>query len=301
MAVLANLRGELHRWLLRVNRAYFTTFYTKDYNQQGVDIFEEDWDNLVILDACRHDTLSDVDRLPGELQYRESRGSMTIEFLEANFADRDLTDTVYVTATPQVNRFQEELNVNFHETVDIWADDDNLWSTEDGRRGVLPETTAEYAMDAADSFPEKRILVHFTQPHLPFLNPGCSGFAKSGNLYREKIRGELGVAGSELRKAYRQNLEEALPHVRDLLRSLRGLTVVTSDHGELLGERIHPLPVRAWGHPHGIYVDELVRVPWLVYENGPRRDIVAEEPRSRPEEIDRRTVEERLRDLGYTE
>lgn len=34
---------------------------------------------------------------------------MTIEFLEANLADRDLFDTVYVTATPQFNNSADEI------------------------------------------------------------------------------------------------------------------------------------------------------------------------------------------------
>lgn len=43
-----------------------------------------------------------------------------------------------------------------------------------------------------------------------------------------------------------------------------GTTVVTSDHGNHLGEFATPFPIRLYGHPEGIRTPELIRVPWLV-------------------------------------
>ena len=56
-----------------------------------------------------------------------------------------------------------------------------------------------------------------------------------------------------------------LSHIKELISIFSGSTIVTSDHGNLFGERPHILyPFREYGHPRGLYVDELVLVPWLI-------------------------------------
>ncbi|ELZ23103.1 hypothetical protein C475_15679, partial [Halosimplex carlsbadense 2-9-1] len=94
------------------------------------------------------------------------------------------------------------------------------------------------------------------------------------------------------------------PRVKELLGELSGKTVVTSDHGNMLGERARPIPIREWGHPDGVYTPELVTVPWLEYESGPRREVVAEAPVDETESgdaVEDDVVAERLRNLGYAE
>jgi hypothetical protein len=51
-----------------------------------------------------------------------------------------------------------------------------------------------------------------------------------------------------------------------------------------------------YGHPEGVYTEHLVKVPWLVYESGERKEVVAEA--STDSELVEGT-EERLKDLGY--
>ncbi|MFC7028075.1 hypothetical protein ACFQH8_12520 [Halomicroarcula sp. GCM10025710] len=93
-----------------VNRLYHTRLGRQTGNPRGIDIFEEDWDNLLILDACRYDMFEEQHSLPGRLESRISKSSHTSEFLQSNFADRDLRDTVYVTASPMYYRNRERLN-----------------------------------------------------------------------------------------------------------------------------------------------------------------------------------------------
>jgi len=66
----------------------------------------------------------------------------------------------------------------------------------------------------------------------------------------------------------------------------------------MVDERARPLPVREWGHPHGLYTDQLVRVPWLVVD-GDRRNIVAEPPVETETATDDAVVADRLEQLGY--
>ena len=52
-----------------------------------------------------------------------------------------------------------------------------------------------------------------------------------------------------------------------------GKTVVTADHGELLGEPKSPLSRNSIAHPSELACRELRHVPWLVLEHGTRREI----------------------------
>jgi hypothetical protein len=80
---------------------------------------------------------------------------------------------------------------------------------------------------------------------------------------------------------------------------LQGKTVVTADHGQMIGERSAPLPVTDYGHPPGLYTEQLVKVPWLIYENGPRREITADAAASEDADVSEEAVQDRLADLGY--
>jgi hypothetical protein len=61
--------------------------------------------------------------------------------------------------------------------------------------------------------------------------------------------------------AYKENLRHVLKNVEDLLEIINGKTVITSDHGNLIGDRLSPIPVRGYGHPSGLRAPELVKDP----------------------------------------
>ena len=58
----------------------------------------------------------------------------------------------------------------------------------------------------------------------------------------------------------------------ELVKELKGKTVITADHGQLFGKRILLL-FTVSGHPWGVHVNELVKVPWVVFEGASRRTI----------------------------
>jgi hypothetical protein len=290
-----------------INRWYHSGFGRRDFNPNGVDVFAEDWDNLIILDACRYDTFARLHNLPGDLSMRESRASTTPEWIRANIDGRDLRDTVYITATPQIHR-HEDINHTFYKVVDVWRDG---WDNE--LRTVPPEPVAEAALAAAADNPHKRLLVHFLQPHYPFIGEigrerfdyddvGLVG-EETTDGDREKFWDTVGTAVNDVPRpvvveAYEENLRLVLPQVKRLLTELGGKTVITADHGEMIYERAWPVPMLINGHPGGIYTSSLVEVPWHVHTNSPRR-----QTRSAQEagdaEVDSETVKRRLRDLGY--
>lgn len=263
-----------------------------------VDIFEADWDTLIVLDACRYDVFADRCELPGRLEQRSVQSSATVEFHQQYIDGADLTDTVYVTANPQLRRHQNELDIKFHEIIDIW--ETGGW--DDELSTVPPEPVVEAALHAHDRFPDKRLVVHFMQPHHPYIGPtGQSELpVKSIGHFWNRVRtGEIDVDTKVIQQAYEENLDIVLDGVRRLFDELDGKTVVTADHGEMMGERGGPVPIAEYGHPRGLRTPELVTVPWLVYQNGPRRTVTTGKTASQTEARADQTVRDRLRDLGY--
>lgn len=292
-------------FLRGANRLFYRRFGRRAHNTAGVDVFGADWDNLLLLDACRYDTFERRAELPGELERRRSRGSTTVEFLRANVAGRDLSDTVYVTANPQLHQHRASIDPAFHEVVDVWREDG--WDEDHGT--VLPETLTAYARKAAQKYPEKRLVAHYMQPHYPFVGSETTfdeghldGTGEEAeNVWNRLLTGSLDVRPEEIRRLYAENLDVALPYVESLLEELDGKTVVTADHGNMIGERAAPIPFREWGHPRGVYTDELVDVPWLVHDTGERRETTRGETAATTESVEDDVVAERLRNLGYAE
>jgi hypothetical protein len=312
MYTLSQLRRGVRRGLdeprifgRELNRLYYRRWYRWDYNHSGIDVVAADWDTLLILDGCRYDMFERQYDLPGNLERRQSRGSHTLEFLDGNFGGRTLDDVVYVTASPMLHRYRNRIgDVRFHAVVDVWKEDG--WDEQ--YRTVLPETMADYLRRTTEQYPNKRLIGHFVQPHYPFLGRGSehnTGRLEEGedtglDVWGRLMRGDLAVPPERIREAVRDNIDAVLPAVEELLAELPGRTVVTADHGNMIGERAWPVPIREWGHPPGVYTEQLVTVPWLVHESGDRPEITAEANR-RDEEVDHDVVADRLQHLGYAE
>lgn len=285
----------------KLNKLYFEQSGRYNYNVAGINVFEEEWDNLLILDACRFDLFEGQSRIEGTLEKKVSRGSSTTEFLAGNFAGRQLHDVVYVTANPQFYRHCDTIDCELHDIINVWMMDG--WDDEHGT--VLPETVTKYALDAASKYDDKRLVIHYLQPHYPFLDSETE-FDKGqledpdddAAFWRRIMTGKLSIDTDHLWNLYERNLDRVLDSASDLIEALNGRTVVTSDHGNMLGERAFPIPIREWGHPRGIHTPELVEVPWLDCY-GERRETMAESPVEPTYDRAAESVTERLRDLGY--
>jgi len=280
------------------NRVFHKAKRKLNQSEGVVDIFSEDWDNMFLLDACRYDMFSEHHTLPGRLESRISSGSSTVEFLHNCFHERELLDTVYITANPQLYRNSDEISVNFHDEIHVWQEDG--W--DDVHKTVRPETVTEYAIRALEQYPKKRLLVHYIQPHYPFIGPTGRKHFDSDRLdfWQDVMTGEQKYETNLLWDAFTENLEVAMPAVKEAMMALGGKTIVTADHGQMVGERAWPFPIQEYGHPHGIYTEELVKVPWLVHQQGNRRETRTDQAKTSEEYIDEDVVNERLKNLGYT-
>ncbi len=227
-----------------------------------LDPFREDWDNLFILDACRHDLYEEVN---GETASRVSLGSNTNEFIERNFSEGDFSDVVYVAANPKFssqvfsNLTGREPEDVFHEVFHTYRED---WDEDNNT--CMPENVARDARTARKLFPDKRLVVHFIQPHQPFVemdyDPGASWTEEGSgfNIWDEGRRGA--ISDEKIWKYYRKNLELVMPQVENLVEDLDGRTVISSDHGNLVGE------MSLYGHPDNSSLEPLRKVPWDLRE-----------------------------------
>lgn len=66
--------------------------------EEPTNVMEEDWDNLIILDACRYDSFVDMNNISGQLDSIISVSSTSPEFMEKTFKEREFHDTVCVSA-----------------------------------------------------------------------------------------------------------------------------------------------------------------------------------------------------------
>jgi hypothetical protein len=318
-------------------------------------VAKERWDYLIVLDACRYDFFESMyrDYIQGILQKRISTGSSTGQWRDLNFPDY-YDDIVYVTANPH---FCQDVEVegytageHFHKVYEVWRD---------GWKGglVLPELVTKAAVDIVGKHPGKRFIIHYLQPHTPYIILGddAKGYEESHGPAGRRLIGEEDYTNAPkykkeilkrlvklfkgnnilgnypewhlrkwlklpprspmeivireystkvLRNAYKANLRFALEQVAELIKHLAGRIVITSDHGELLGEN------RCYAHPPNSDNPILRDVPWLVI-NKDKADIsqtmtgaeavktTDESSLTNADQADDQQVKDKLRELGY--
>jgi len=238
---------------------------------EAIQVTDEDWDNLIVLDSCRHDAFERVADLDRFDSYRSvvSPGSHSSEWTRRNFTGRQFGDIVYVSANPHTSKLAGD---SFHKIIEMWDRE-----FDDASGTVPPEAMADAAREAIEEYPNKRLIVHFMQPHGPFIG---------SDIPEEEV-------DERYWEAYDQNLRFVLETVHELLDDLPGRTAITADHGQ-----IAPSPIRnvlgVNGHKPGLRHPGLVQVPWAIIE-GERRRIVAGTTGDAVAD----GIDDRLRDLGY--
>jgi hypothetical protein len=264
---------------------------------------DEDWDNLIILDAARYDIFEEITDFNEELSKKKSLGSSSIEFITENFVGNELHDTVYVTANP----YYELLGDNvFHDVIPLMDEWDNQSQT------VLPEDVVSAAIKTHSNYPNKRLIIHFMQPHIPFIgskgrrintdgwNPGAENDEQMISCWTTLMYGyRHDFSESDVREAYVENHKIAIEHASELQNNFTGKTVITADHANLIGERMSPIPARAYGHFVGLREPPLIEVPWQPLSYDKRKQIESEPPTSEIETMNQEERNMRLEALGY--
>ncbi|WP_458187728.1 hypothetical protein [Haladaptatus sp. NG-WS-4] len=284
----------------------------------GTNVYDREWDALVILDACRVDALRAV---ADEYDFLdESRigsilsvGSGSYEWLVKTFTTdylSDVRETALVTANgfdrgaflrqryaPSVSlpfgwpRDNVVVAEDFKEYVPAWrhGHDDQLGN-------VPPRYLTDRAIGTARRVDAERYLFHYAQPHTPYMSRAARTGEKlmpvETKPWPALRRGDLSRA--EAWDMYLDNLRYVLDDVELLFENLDAERVIISaDHGEAFGEcRIH-------GHPTGVPLSVVKRVPWAVTTAADEETYTPEASTERDDEGDPIAAEEHLEALGY--
>lgn len=260
----------------------------------GMNVFEQNWDILVLLDTCRTDALKEVE---GEYEFLNdikeiwSVGSTSKEWVEQTFTEKyadEIANTAYVTGNPFSNTLlNERERSEYGSTHDTWLDNSKfanrfikdtavdgsslghlepLWGTTGPdapfEESQHPKQLTDYTIKAFRTGDYERVISHYMQPHSPY-------FASS-NRYSKLMQHEkapfrvLKNGGKEEKEkvweAYLDNLRYALDYIQVLIENVDGKVVISADHGELLGD--HRMYYHMPGNPH----PKLKKVPWVEVE-----------------------------------
>lgn len=265
---------------------------------------------LVILDACRFDIFKELfpEYFEGDLKAVQSVGYDTFQYAQRAWGnDHEVT---YISGATPINsknagyanedleRLYQGYTPSDHisNIVDAWA---YGWDTSIGT--CPPEAVTEMALKNQSD----KMVVHYFQPHAPYIGDESEyGYTETkdarpfdgkppDSLIWERVQNG-DICDERLRELYTSNLDRVLPEVCYLIEQLDfENVVVTSDHGEALGE---------FGmYAHHRYPHPYVRtVPWatidgVVLESSEDRRTAQLHDRERGELL------ERLKGLGYIE
>lgn len=258
--------------------------------EQGTNVYEKEWDVLLILDACRVDAMEEVADEYSFLDTPDtmrSAASTSIEWMEKTFTDeyRDkIENTIYVTANQHSDSVSELPFLDFENVYDYGWDDEVGTVPADVVTDVSIEAGREYRGEY------DRMIVHYMQPHFPSIPKPIGHGNKFDNVWKGLMIGHGDE--DEVWESYIANLRYVLDHVDVLLENIDAETVaISADHGNGIGE---------WGvyeHPVGVPTASVKTVPWYV--------TTAVDERSREPEgmssmdVDNVNPEQRLKSLGY--
>lgn len=234
---------------------------------EAVHVMDEDWDTLIVLDACRADFFEEtVDTERFDAYSRVvSLGSHSSEWTRKNFQSEEFEDTVYVSANPHTTLLASN---TFHELIEVWKDYDV------SPNQINPSDVIATAKRVHKRNPNKRLIVHMMQPH------GTGGIVPDDD---------------NVVNSYRATIPAVTDIAIDFAEQIDGKTVFTADHGELFTSGLlSKLGVDQ--HKPRLRFPNLVYVPWAEID-GQRRNITDGDLSNT--EIDHKAVEDRLHDLGY--
>jgi hypothetical protein len=288
--------------------------YRYSYYDEVTDIIDKDWDNLILIDACRHDILQEV--CGEQIPYQFSVASNSPDFIEKTMNGKELYDTVYISSNPFTHSVLDE-NI-FYDVIQTYHEGFDATGAEGDYTDYHPENVYDICKEKIPKYDNKRFIVHFMQPHGPYFGTKAEqlrqniyeahnvGFERLPNqtsdadiTYSDLMYAALHgyVTTEEVREIYIENLELVLEYVYDLNDKLAGKTIISSDHGEMLGNPSSKFS-RRFGHITGSYTPELRKVPWLELGYGQRKETIREEP-VQYERATEAKVEEQLKELGY--
>lgn len=291
--------GNLDRVVRRTYKNLFKLYYSFGFNKpRETSVLDKDWDVLIVLDACRYDTFKKYNKIKGKLNSIASMGSCTKEWLKKNFEKKILKDIIYVSANPYT---EKQINASkiFYDVSNVFIHD---WNEEYGT--VLPEKVTQESIRMRRKYPNKKMIIHYIQPHVPYIGKKklySSKKLSEGNAWCKSLMNLLRYKNfneNYFYKLYIDNLKAVLSSVKKLLPYFNGKVIITADHGELFGE------FNLYGHPPGIKIKSQIKVPWFevdtdYYKKGGIESLDIDGEESGEVEEKEGEIKDKLRQLGY--
>ena len=224
-------------------------------------IHSTNWDILIVLDACRYDYFKEINWIKGKLSCVRSPAPHTFFWFKATWPKK--YDAVYFSANPLINSKgipspelgNLDAHKHFKRVIDVWK---SGWDEE---LGTVPPWEVNKAVESYYDYDSRKV-IHYMQPHGPWI--GKHSLYKASK-FRPGLGGDVELIPKLkelgkwcLRELYVDNLHLVLAYVSALLESIKGKVVITSDHGECLGEHNKYL------HTPMYEVPEIKIVPWWV-------------------------------------
>jgi hypothetical protein len=305
-----SVRGLMHAAFT----AYLGIWYTLTSRWPlGTHVYDEEWDLLVILDACRVDVLKNVADDYDFIDTVDSRwsvGSHSHEWLTQTFSEdyaEEIADTAYISGNGHTHETFVEREYPPDEIVPFcwpnwrtvgtadFGQLDMIWETaHQDELGVPPRAVTDRTVEVARESDYDRVIAHYMQPHIPYI---AGALAENRSPTNVEAKGwkllESGEADHEkVWQLYEKNLRLVLDEVELLLENVDAENVVvTSDHGNAFGEcTIH-------GHPEGILLPCVKTVPWVETS---AKDTRGFSPSGEYlDDVERTDIDDHLQDLGY--
>lgn len=272
--------------------------------RKGINIYErkEEWDVLIILDACRPDALASVADDYGFFEPSDTHPSVAScskHWMERTFTQKfanDIAETVFVCGNPYSAEYIK--NDRFRAVIEPWR---THWSTNRGT--ILARPITDAAIAAHREYRPRRMIIHYMQPHIPSvpdpLSDGTSPDEWGGDWMTpfDKVKkGNISIERAW--DSYIQNLRYVLGDVETLLNNLNAdCPIISADHANAYGE------FGVYGHPPNFPLKCIRQVPWFRATATDSGDYEPDEGVLQQIDVEEsgQSVQEKLRALGYAE
>ncbi len=305
----------------KLYRAYAVPMLTYTSRKPiGTNVFERDWDVLIILDSCRVDALNAVSEeyeFLSNIDNIVSVGSSSPEWIantfNYNFLDQ-INNTIYVSGNGWAeyvlsDRVFPEDKKGISYTPTNWKtvkDSDfqsikNIWKYEpkgvEGDYGhpeghCPPRYVTDFGISVGRNSDFERLILHYQPPHKPY----TANAKKDGRkLYDYELNPfNYLKSGGDYKKvwdSYLDQLRYGLDDVEVFLNNIDAeKVIITADHGEAFGEWF------AYEHNVGLLHPSLRYVPWCKTKGVDKKTYT---PNFDAKTMGERDVEESLKALGY--
>lgn len=304
----------------------------------GTNVFERDWDLLVILDACRVDALrSQSDSIPwiADVDSIRSVGSMSGEWILKTFSQKyreEIRETAFISQNIWSERILKhdlhELQGHEYEMLyrgrprwapvsastfahyEFLAPNTGQYDRIHPEGGGIPNVVVDRAISVARERRFDRLIVHLLPPHLPH--------------YADAIDWEPGERSVEELMAGPEPTRELRPHEKSYEPARDGDVAIETiretylkhlrfglEYVEILLDNVDAEKVvisadhgegfgerGIWAHPYGFPLSPIKTVPWAT---GVATDRKGYEPQYEPmnRELTQEEQLDHFRDLGY--